>query len=67
MARLRRLGHGVWIFVYIVINYDEEFQMHAPGNLTEDFAIKACAMTLARALRCPIEDVILKSKKKETP
>ena len=67
LARIRQEGKGVWHIMFIVIGYDDEFEMHAPGRLSQDFAEKLTRATLAKALRMKIQHVIHKLTHWEAP
>ena len=67
LARLRRFGKGVWRVYFVVYGYDSEFLMHAPGNLSKKIAVGTTRITLARALRVGIRDVIHQREEWESP
>lgn len=67
LAKLRQLGKGVWVFHYIVIGYDEEFQMFQRGDVNQKIAAWGTKIALARALGCPQSHVELKEVRKEAP
>lgn len=67
LAKLRRLGKGVWKIYFGVYGYDPEFLMHAPGDIREQFAIEVTAVTLARKLKVKRKDIFHHRSEWESP
>jgi hypothetical protein len=65
LARVRRLGHGVWYVHYFVEGYDEEFVMLYRGDVDEHFARTITALQLKRALGVKSRHLIFSSIRKE--
>lgn len=67
LAELRQKGHGVWHIIFIVLGFDEEFEMHAPGNLSETFAVARTRLELAKELKVKLHNVIHQRSTHEGP
>jgi len=66
LARIRQEGAGVWHVHFVVLGYDEEFIMRAPGKLSEPFVVELTRQGLAKALRVKRKDVVFKEARKDT-
>lgn len=67
LAELRQRRLGVWIGEFVVIGYDDEFRMYAPGDWHEKVAELRLRLALMKALRVRLHFIITKSMTMETP
>lgn len=67
LAKIRAAGFGMWVIRYVVIGYEEEFEMVAPGKWEQPYAEMKTKVALANMLKRPLRDVIVQSAVKEGP
>lgn len=65
VAKWRRKGHGIWHIIFVVLGFDEEFLMRAPGRLSETFAVAVTRRFLSKFLKVRRSHIIHKESKKE--